>query len=588
MSSNKKIDNRLNKLFDEIKNTEEEKDSVSSESKPVKPAPVKAAAVKPAPVKPAPAKSAPAKPVAVKPSEPITQPIHARPISPSAVEPRPNTITIQPGSAGSAESMVAIPFQTGADWSMIELGADNQHDWNEDEQSLVQQVADQLGLALNNARLFEETRKSAQQMAAVAEIATRISSILELQTLIEAAVHLTQRRFGLYHAHLFMKQEDGRTFSVKACGWNNAETDEEITDTDHINIDIDAAVSIVARAARTKTAVISNDVYADPTWRPNPLLPEVRSEMAIPVLSAEEVLGVLNVHSNELNHFVDSDLAIMTTLAAQMGTAIQNAVLFSETQRYANEMSLLNAVVTEAASTLDLHKSLTGILTQMAKALSLSNANIGLLDSKGLVNIVAELHSDDGKTGSMASPSPIEPMLKDSLENGQPLTIRNVPEINLPAGIKRTTQPYQTQTVTFIPLIAQDKAFGFASLHISQAGRELNRDEMRLATAILTQVSIVVQNAQLFEQTRARARREQLLREITAHVRGSTNPDTIMRTAVREIGQAFGVKSFIRIGNADDLGKASPGNVDDQTPGEATPKSNGKSPHQPEKAEGEK
>lgn len=576
MSSNKKIDNRLNKLFDEIKHTEEEKDIPAPVNKPVKPA-----LAKPAPAKPAPA----------KPSAPVNTPLHTRALSPSALEPRQKTITIQPGPTGSSENMVAIPFQAGENWSMIELGPDSQRRWNEDEQSLVQQVADQLGLALNNARLFEETKKSAQQMASVAEIATRISTILELQTLIETAVRLTQQRFGLYHVHLFMKQDDNKTFSVKACGWNQAETSAAITDVHHINIDIDAAVSIVARAARTKTAVIANDVHSDPAWLPNPSLPNIQSEMAIPVISAEEVLGVLNVHSNELDHFTDADLAIMTTLSAQIGSAIQNAVLFSETQRYANEMSLLNAVVTEAASTLDLHKSLTGIIAQMAKALSLSNADIRLLDANGMVNLVAELHPSEGKTGPLNSPAPLEPMLQNSMASGKALILKNVPEINLPPAIRRITDTYQTQTVTFIPLIAQDKSFGFASLHISQVGREFNQDEMRLATAILTQVSIVVQNAQLFEQTRARARREQLLREITAHVRGSTNPDTIMRTAVREIGQAFGVKSFIRIGNADDLGKVPVEYSENpalSSPGEPDSKSNGKLPHQPGKAEGEK
>jgi len=594
MSSNKKIDNRLNKLFDTIKQTEEDTEEARDVAAPVKPAPVKPAPAKPASAKPASAKSTPTKPapakpnISEKPGAMIHPPMVTRALSPSMLEPRQKTITIQPGSAESSESLVTVPFQSGENWSMIELDADRR--WNEDEQSLVQQVADQLGLALNNARLFEETRKAAQQMAAVAEIATRISTILELQTLIETAVQLTQRRFGLYHAHLFMKLDDNHTFSVKACGWDEQETHGKAMEAHHINIDVDAPVSIVARAARTKTAVISNDVHADPGWLPNPSLPNIQSEMAIPVISAEEVLGVLNVHSSEINHFTDADLAIMTTLSAQVGSAIQNAVLFDETQRYANEMSLLNTVVTDAASTLDLNKSLTGIIGQIAKALSLSNVDIRLLDSKGLVNIAAELHPGENKTGPLSSTAPLEPLLENPMKSGKHLTVRNVPEAELPPTIKRITDAYHTQTVTFIPLVAQDKAFGYASLHMSQVGRELNSDEMRLATTILTQVSIVVQNAQLFEQTRARARREQLLREITAHVRGSTNPDAIMRTAVRDIGQAFGVKSFIRIGNAADLGNPPVEYSSDSAPASTegpNPKSNGSSPHQPEKVEGE-
>jgi GAF domain-containing protein len=588
MSSSKKIDNRLNKLFDEIKHTEED-----AETEPAtKPVAVKRPPAPPRrepphrepPPSPKPPRSEPPQT-----SEPPKRSIHTRSLSPAMLEAHEKRMA---GGTSTPGNLVAIPFQTGESWSMIQLQQDARREWNEDEQSLVRQVADQLGLALNNARLLQETQKRAQQMSSVAEIATRISSILELQTLLQTSVHLTQQRFELYHAHLFMKQDDNRTLSVRACGWKGAETFEETTDVDHIDIDIEAPVSIVARAARTKKAVISNDVHGDTGWLPNRLLPDIQSEMAIPVISGEQVLGVLNVHSDELNHFTDADLAIMTTLAAQIGSAIQNAVLFSETQRYATEMALLNAVVTEAASTLDLRKSLTGIIAQMAKALSLSNADVTLLDSHGMLNVVAELHGTQDDNSQNIGPVPVDPLLKSAVETGEPVTLRNAQQLNLSPALKRSIDLYNTQTVMVIPLLAQDRTFGLASLHISQEGREFNRDEMRLATTILTQVSIVVQNAQLFEQTRARARREQLLREITARVRSSTDPDAILQTAVREIGQAFGVKSFIRVGNAEDLGKASSATNQDAAitaPTEPVSKDDGDAAdRQPEKAEGDK
>src|SRR5688572_19089677 len=362
MSSNKKIDNRLNKLFDEIKNTEEER--TPSDNKP--------------------AKSAPVLPV-----EPPKERAQSRSLSPALLEARRKAITIEPGPGGPG-SVVAIPFQAGDNWSMIQLEQDSHHRWNDDEQNLVRQVADQLGLALNNAHLFEETRKSAQQMTAVAEIATRISTILELQTLMESAVHLTQQRFGLYHAHLFMKQADNKTYSVQACGWNETETRAGMVPVHDNKISIDAPVSIVARAARTKIAVIANDVHSDPTWLANASLPDVQSEMAIPIIAAEQVLGVLNVHSNELNHFTDADLAIMTTLAAQIGSAVQNALLFNDTQRYAEETALINTIVSEAASTLDLQKSLNSIVIQVAKALSLADVTVAFVHG-GNLQIEAEV-----------------------------------------------------------------------------------------------------------------------------------------------------------------------------------------------------
>ncbi len=494
MSKNKKIHNQLNKLFDGINLTEEiqvEPDSGQTQPAPTPP---------------------------IQRSERPQRPIHTGSLSPSLAGPRPKVTPVELSSAESS-NLMSIPFQAGNTWNTIQLEQENSRRWNDNEQNLVRQVADQLGLALNNARLFEETRKSAQLMAAVAEIATRISTVLDLQTLLETAVNLTQQHFGLYHAHIFLMDEDSRTLVLKACGWSKTH-DRGIGLDDSREINIDAPISIVARTARTKIPVVLNDVHADPNWLANPMLPDTKSEIAVAVVSGEKVLGVLNVHSDELNHFTDADLAIMTTLAAQMGSAIQNALLFSETQRYANEMTLLNTVVTQAASTLDLRKSLTGIITQMAKALSLSDAGVTLVNSQGMFEVVAELHSHAGnpdeidaelhshigKPGeSGAEPAHINPIFENMLASGQPLVWTNVPDMDLPPDIRRMMDASKTQAVTFIPLMAQDRAFGFASLHISEPEREFSTDEMRLATAILTQVSIVVQNAQLFEQTKQAA-----------------------------------------------------------------------------------
>ncbi len=518
MSSNKKIDNRLNKLFDEIKNTEEER--TPSNGKP-------------------PAKSAP-----VLPMEPPKKRAHTRSLSPALLEARRKTITIEPGPGGPG-SVVAIPFQAGDNWSMIQLEQDSHHRWNDDEQNLVRQVADQLGLALNNAHLFEETRKSAQQMTAVAEIATRISSILELQTLMETAVHLTQQRFGLYHAHLFMKQADNKTYSVQACGWNETETRAGMVPVHDNKISIDAPVSIVARAARTKIAVIANDVHSDPTWLANASLPDVQSEMAIPIIAAEQVLGVLNVHSNELNHFTDADLAIMTTLAAQIGSAVQNALLFNDTQRYAEETALLNTIVSEAASTLDLQKSLNSIVIQVAKALSLADVTVAFVQG-GNLHIEAEVPTKRGDFSAIGMElSTNEPIFAGVLADYQPVTITDVPNKSLPEGLKRITDARKTQTLALIPILAQDQAIGLMGLHIAEPGRELSVDEFNLVNTIITQVSITIQNARLYEQTQKRASELTTLNEIVRAVSQQIELKQVLDAAYQQIQKLVPVDAFI-------------------------------------------
>jgi len=89
------------------------------------------------------------------------------------------------------------------------------------------------------------------------------------------------------------------------------------------------------------------------------------------------------------------------------------------------------------------------------------------------------------------------------------------------------------------------------------------RERQAYAT-LIGQMAVVMENRRLLQETEARARREQVLREITARVRGSTDPDTIVRTAVRELGAVLGRPAFIRLGSQEQLSRT-PGNGDGQT-----------------------
>jgi GAF domain-containing protein len=90
--------------------------------------------------------------------------------------------------------------------------------------------------------------------------------------------------------------------------------------------------------------VISNDVTKEQDFLPNPLLPETKSEMAVPILVGDEVLGVFDVQGNVINRFTDEDIAIKTTLARQVAVTLQNLRSFSRAQKQAEREAMLNTI----------------------------------------------------------------------------------------------------------------------------------------------------------------------------------------------------------------------------------------------------
>ncbi len=215
--------------------------------------------------------------------------------------------------------------------------------------SLANAVAERLGTHLESLRQFAETQrgqieldKRAQQLAAVAEISTASSKELDTERMLQSVVTLTQRKFGLYHAHIFTFNESTASLEIQACGWQEGDEHEGTHGT--TTIPVAQEQSLVARAARTRQAVIVNNVHNEAGWLPNPLLPNTASEMAVPMIVGDQVLGVLDVQSDQLNAFTDEDANIQTTLASQVATALQNARTFSQAQQQAERESTLNAI----------------------------------------------------------------------------------------------------------------------------------------------------------------------------------------------------------------------------------------------------
>jgi signal transduction histidine kinase len=144
--------------------------------------------------------------------------------------------------------------------------------------------------------------------------------------LLQSVVDLTKERFNLYHAHIYLADASWKTLLLAA---GAGEVGRQMTSGGHA-IQLDAEKSLVARAARERNAVIVNDVRSEAGFLPNPFLPETCSEMAVPMIVGDKVIGVFDVQSDLAGHFTEEDASIYATLAAQVGVALQNARLYME------------------------------------------------------------------------------------------------------------------------------------------------------------------------------------------------------------------------------------------------------------------
>ena len=174
----------------------------------------------------------------------------------------------------------------------------------------------------------EALARRATELATVAQVSTTASTVLDPDKLLQAVVDLTKERFGLYHVHIYLTNESWNTLLLAA---GAGEVGRQMV-SDDWSIPMDHEQSIVARAARNKQSVIANDLVRDAnsSFLSNQLLPDTRSEMAVPMIVGDKVLGVFDVQSDAVNHFSAEDANIFTTLATQTAIALQNARLYAE------------------------------------------------------------------------------------------------------------------------------------------------------------------------------------------------------------------------------------------------------------------
>jgi signal transduction histidine kinase len=194
-------------------------------------------------------------------------------------------------------------------------------------------VTERLGTHIENLRLLEETERSRQQLdkraaelETVARVSTAATTILSPQELLQSVVDLTKYSFNLYHTHVYLLDESKEALVLKAgagkIGHRMVSEGEKIS--------LNESRSVVARAAQTRIGVVENDIRQDQDFLAHTLLPDALSEMAIPMVVGDTLVGVFDVLASTVNRFTEEDMRTFNTLASQVAVALRNAELYSE------------------------------------------------------------------------------------------------------------------------------------------------------------------------------------------------------------------------------------------------------------------
>ncbi len=371
------------------------------------------------------------------------------------------------------------------------------------ELSISNQELDQLRVDLEQrveART-SELMKRAAQLEAVASVARTIASVQDIDTLLPAITRLVSQQFGFYHVGIFLLDVAKENAILRA---SNSEGGQRMLSRQH-SLPMNSN-SIVGYATSRGEPRIALDLGAESSFFNSPDLPETRSELALPLRVAEQVIGGLDVQSTETNAFSEEDIRVLATLADQVAIAIQNAQLFS----------------------------------QAREALADSRATFEKYSQQEWSNFTRQVKhigfAFDGKNVAPLEKSINHEQIKRAIQTGG-LSLEKI------------------SASVAIPIKLRGQTIGVLDVHAKKGQRQWKQDEIALLEAAAERAALALENARLVESAQRRAARERAIGDISSKIGAVSHLEAIFQTAVEELGRKMGGATEVTLEISNEDGK---------------------------------
>ena len=412
------------------------------------------------------------------------------------------------------KSYIGVPIFSGANFrGAISLqNLDIENAFSDADVRLLETLASSMSVALENARLFDETQrllKETEQRAAELQIINSVqqglAAQLDIQNIYDLVGDKIREIFQAQAETVFFAFYDAATdLTNYPYVYQNGQV-RQIKDWKP-NMPL-ARMQIQSRATIFIRRVTDLEPYGmDAEY--------TRSAIFVPFLRDANFNGIVGVMNHEHEEaFSESDVRLLETLASSMSVALENARLFDETQRRASETAALNEIGREISATLDLNKVLEQIVTRAEQVLHARDVVVRLLQPDETLHTVvargkyAEVFRDNviqlgqGITGSVAETG-IAELVNEPLKDAR---------INKVGG----TADDENEAIIFVPLTLRDQVIGVLTVWRNKSEHgAFTQNDLDFTIGLGRQAAIAIQNARLFKETERRAREAQATSEI--------------------------------------------------------------------------
>jgi GAF domain-containing protein len=308
--------------------------------------------------------------------------------------------------------------------------------------------------------------------------------------------------------------------------------------------------SMIGTAVSSSQARIALNVGQEASFFRNPYLPNTRSEMALPLTSRGQVLGALSIQSELEDAFSPEDITALQTMADQLANAIENARLFEQTEIRAEELTVLNEMARGFSQSMVMDVLIENTFEFTGRLMDASNFYMVLYyPEEQFYEFKLFVEAGEKVSPPMQRVRLGEGLTDWIIKNKLPVLIPGDAETYLEAlGVEvRDRLP---KSWLGVPMLLGNEVTGVIAVQNYIQENIYNNHALDLLIAVSSQAAVAIDNARRFQATQTLARHEEILRRVTTQVHSTSDPDVILRTAVREVSDALGKPAFVKLAGA--------------------------------------
>jgi len=409
------------------------------------------------------------------------------------------------------------------------------HAYGESDLRVLSAMANQAAVAIQKAQLYAQEHKRVRQLATIGQVSRQVTATLELEELFRRVVGLIRENFGYYHVGVFTADRERRTVTFQASASAGQHP---------VAVEVAWGEGLIGWAAAHGQPVVVNDVTQDARYRWVEALEETRSELVVPLLLDDELVGLLDVQSDQPNAFGPDDLFILETLGRQVAIAIHEARLYEAERQQAWFATALLQVADTMSHVSDLDAVLTTIVRLTPLLAGVDRCALLLWDDGSETFIPAQTYGLSRELREtfdhLSFPAGGFPALDLVRWQKTPRLVRVADEPGLvPPDL---VHPFEIREVLLLPLLAQGELLGAMMVDYAGTAHPFHQRLVEMLVGIANQAAMVIHSARLVQAQQEEAYVSMALLQVAEAVSRSTELAETLAAIARITPMLVGVE----------------------------------------------